>query len=825
MGSESGKVTASHLRRNAYLYVRQSTLYQVANNTESARRQYDLKGRAVALGWPADRVIVIDVDQGQSGASAADREGFQRLVAEVSLGRAGIVLGLECSRLARNSADWHKLLQICALHDTLICDEDGLYDPCSFNDRLLLGLKGTMSEAELHFLHARMQGGLLAKARRGELAVRLPVGFVYNGADHVVLDPDAGVRRAVEYLFTTFARTGSALAVVKTFATEGLKFPAHHLTGPHAGQLYWTPLRHHRVLATLHNPRYAGAYFYGRKRYLTDHGGATRTVAKPRDEWTVFIPDAHHGYIGWDQYEANQKTLAANAAAHGEQRKAGPAREGPALLQGLVVCGRCGQRMTVGYHKRRDGSLVPDYACQREGIATATPVCQNITGADIDTAVADLVLDRLTPLAIDVALTVSDEIAAHAAQADRIRASHVQRARHEAEQARRRYLAVDPTNRLVADALEADWNNRLRELADAQDEYDRASSRAEQELDHARRDRIRALATDFPALWHNPATPMRERKRLIRLLITDVTLLRGDDSITASVRFPAGQHHTLHLPRPRNAWQLHTTPDTTIATIDELLATHPIDETVTILNQRGLTGGWGKPFTGASLTALCRNRNIPSHADRLRAAGMLTLDELADELGVTTATAKRWHRLGLIAGHRIDGRREQLYEPRQPRPTTAQIGASQRPAETAQLITGFQLADRLAVSPSTVYSWFKAGLITAHAVDSRGFNLYRPDQTRPTKAEVTASQRPAGTTDLITGGQLAAKLGRSRSAIYKWYQLGLIQAVGTDKTGRHLYPPDQQPPAPAQIRQARAAARERHRQLPSSDAGTPRATS
>ena len=813
MSAESMKVTASHLRRNAYLYVRQSTMYQVANNTESARRQYDLKGRAVALGWPADRVIVIDVDQGQSGASAADREGFQRLVAEVSLGRAGIVLGLECSRLARNSADWHKLLQICALHDTLICDEDGLYDPCSFNDRLLLGLKGTMSEAELHFLHARMQGGLLAKARRGELAVRLPVGFVYDGADNAVLDPDAGVRRAVEHLFATFARTGSALAVVKTFATEALKFPAHHLTGPHAGQLYWTPLRHHRVLATLHNPRYAGAYFYGRKRYVTDPDGTTRTVTKPRDEWTVLIPGAHPGYLSWEQYEANQNTLSANAAAHGDERRAGPAREGPALLQGLVVCGRCGQRMTVGYHKRRDGSLVPDYACQREGIATATPVCQNITGAHIDTAVADLVLERLTPLAIDVALNVSDEIATQAAEADRVRASHVQRVRHEADQARRRYLAVDPTNRLVADALEADWNNRLRELAVAQDEYDKASSRAERELEQAQRDRIRALATDFPALWHNPATPMRERKRLIRLLVTDVTLLRSNDNITVSVRFPAGQHHTLHLPRPRNAWQLHTTPDTTIATINELLDAHPFDEAVTILNERGLTGGWGKPFTVASLTALCRNRNIPSHANRLRTTGMLTTDEIAAKLQVATATIKSWHHLGLITGRRIDGRGEHLYHPDQPRPTAAQVTASQRTDGTAQLITGFQLAARLGVSPSTVYSWFRAGLIEAHAVDNRGFNLYHPGQTRPTNAEVTASQRPPGTSELITGGQLAAKLGLSRSAIYKWYQLDLIPAAGTDKTGRHLYQPDQQPPTPDQIRQARAAARERHSQL------------
>jgi DNA invertase Pin-like site-specific DNA recombinase/DNA-binding transcriptional MerR regulator len=800
------KVTAAHLRRDAYLYVRQSTMYQVVNNTESTRRQYDLRGRAVALGWPADRVIVIDVDQGQSGASAADREGFQRLVAEVSLGRAGIVLGLECSRLARNSADWHKLLQICALHDTLICDEDGLYDPCSFNDRLLLGLKGTMSEAELHFLHARMQGGLLAKARRGELTVRLPIGLVYDGAGHVVLDPDTGVREAVGHLFTVFAQTGSARMVVKTFAAEGLKLPARHLTGTHAGQLYWTPLLHNHVLATLHNPRYAGAYCYGRRRHFTNPDGAARTIVKPRDEWTVLIRDAHPGYISWEQFDTNQTTLAANAAAHGGDRKAGPPREGPALLQGLVVCGKCGQRMTVGYHKRCDGSLLPDYSCQREGIATATPACQNICGAGVDAAVADLVLQTLTPLALDVALSVTDQIAAQAADADRIRASHVQRAHHDAEQARRRYLAVDSANRLVADSLEADWNTKLRELADAQDGYDKAKTRAARELDQTQRERIHALAADFPALWNNPATPMRERKRLIRLLVTDVTLLKTRDGITASVRFPAGQHHTLTLPRPLNAWELHTTPETTVTLIDELLNTHTFDETVEILNKQGLTGGWGKPFTVVSITALCRARNIPSYADRLRAAGMLTTDEIATQLDATAATLKTWYRLGLITGQRIDGRGQRLFHPGQRRPTTAQVTASQRPPGTTELVTGLQLADRLGVSRSTVHHWYELGLIDVEAVD-RGVNLYRPDQQRPTAAQVRASQRPPEAADLITGGQLADKLGLSRSTIYKWYQLDLIEAFATDTTGRHLYHPNQQPPTPAQITTARAQAR------------------
>ena len=669
MSDSQTKVTADHLRRDAYLYVRQSSLYQVANNTESSRRQYDLRGRAVALGWPADRVIVIDVDQGLSGASATDREGFQRLVADVSLGKAGIVLGLECSRLARNNADWHRLLELCSLSGTLICDEDGLYDPGSINDRLLLGLKGTISEAELHFIRARLQGGLLAKAARGELHVRLPVGLAYDQLGNVTLDPDAEVRGAVAHLFECFEQTSSAHAVVKQFAADQLKFPGRHLGGPHHGETYWKPLRHDLVLFTLHNARYAGAYFYGRRKQLTDINGHTRTVLKPREQWTVLIPDAHPGYITFDQYERNQQTLAANAAAHSnEERRAGPAREGPALLQGLVVCGTCGKRMTVSYHRRRSGELLPDYNCAREGIATGTPPCQTICGAGVDQAVAKLVLEQLTPLAIETALAVSTELAQRAEHADRIRQMGVQRAEHAADAARRRYLAVDPTNRLVADQLEADWNGKLRELADAKDEYERATQAGNRPLTDEQQARIRALATDLPALWNNPATPMRERKRLIRLLVTDITLIRGNEQITAHVRLSGGQHHTLTAPRPLRAWEAHTTPASTIARIDQLLDDHTYDETVKILNDKGLTGGWGHPFTVESLTQLCRNRGIPDLAQRLRDQGMLTLEQTAAQFGVTTDTVKIWQRRGDITGRRIDRRRAHLYHPGQNRP-------------------------------------------------------------------------------------------------------------------------------------------------------------
>ncbi|MCA1681202.1 MAG: recombinase family protein, partial [Actinobacteria bacterium] len=319
-------------------------------------------------------------------------------------------------------------------------------------------------------------------------------------------------------------------------------------------------------------------------------------------------------------------------------------------------------------HKRRDGELLPDYHCSREGIATGTPPCQTICGAGVDAAVASLVLEQLTPLAIETALAVSTELTQRAADADRIRKMGVQRSEHAADAARRRYLAVDPTNRLVADQLEADWNTKLRELADTKDEYERATQAGSRPLTDEQQARIRALATDLPALWRNPATPIRERKRLIRLLVTDATLIRGNDQITAHVRLSGGQQHTLTLPRPLRAWEAHTTPASTIALIDELLDQHTYDETVEILNERGLTGGWGKPFTVPSLTQLCRNRDIPDLRQRLRAQGMLTLEEIAAGLGVTTATIKRWQGQGLITGRRIDGRRAHLYHPGQSRP-------------------------------------------------------------------------------------------------------------------------------------------------------------
>ncbi len=435
-------------------------------NTESTARQYALRERATALGWEASRIVVIDQDLGQSGASAVDREGFQRLVAEVGLGHVGLVMGLEVSRLARSSLDWHHLLEMCAMTGTLILDEDGLYDPATFNDRLLLGLKGTMSEAELHVLRARLRGGILNKAQRAALKLPLPMGLAYAEDETVILDPDAQVQHALCVFFATFKRTGSATATVKYFRSQGLLFPRRIRTGPHAGEIHWAPLLHSTTLHVLHNPRYTGAFCYGRTHTTKRLDGSHHLEIVPQEEWPFLFRDTHAGYITWEEYEANLEQLQHNRPAYGEDRRHGPAREGPALLQGLVICGRCGQRMTLRYYERKKGTrLYPEYLCQKERIEQAgDELCQQVLGAGLDAAISELLLAQLTPLAIDTTMQVYEELHTQAKAAQRLRDQQVERASYAAELAQRRFLRVDPENRLVADVLEADWNARLREL-------------------------------------------------------------------------------------------------------------------------------------------------------------------------------------------------------------------------------------------------------------------------------------------------------------------------------------------------------------------------
>ena len=663
-----------------------------------------------------------------------------------------------------------------------------------------------------------MQGGLLAKARRGELKLCLPAGLAYDAAGTaIMLDPDTEVRGAVQLLLDTFTAAGSARAVVAAFNTAHLTFPGRHQGGPHAGELYFKPLTHDTVLDVLHNPAYAGAYVYGRSKTSTDLDGHVHSHLKPVSDWTVCIRDHHPGYLTWAQYERNQAVLSANAASRGEDRTAGPAREGSALLQGMVICGRCGRRMSVGYHTLADRTRVPACHCQRASIRNARPACQAIAGTSIDAAISVLICDTLTPLALQNALTVTAELAADARKADTVRAAHVQRAQNAADAAQRRYLAVDPASRLVADTLEAGWNTRLRGLAQARDDYARARD-TDVALDEEQQARVLALAGDFPALWNDPATPMRERKRLLRLLITDVTLTRDSDGATCcQVRFTGGQHHALTLPRPLTATEQHTTAPATVELIDQLLNDHPFDQISEILNGRGITGGWGRAFTVQNLAALCRARGLGTHASRLLAAGMLTAGQIAADFKVTPQTIGKWHRRGLITARRTDGRGECLYHPGQHPPGPADKTAARRPEGTRHLLTSRQPAASLGVTSSTILRWTQLGLLTIAATGNRGFSLYQPGQPRPTRDQITTACRPPGTGDAITGGQLAARHGVSRSAVYKWHQLGLIRSLGTDGTGRNLYHPGQQAPSPGQIRAARRhAAAECQTSLPSS---------
>jgi DNA invertase Pin-like site-specific DNA recombinase len=655
------KVTGVHLERDAYLYIRQSTPRQVLENIESTQRQYALRHRAVAQGWPLERIHVIDCDLGKSAAQAVGRDGFQQLVSEVALGKAGLVMGLEVSRLARNSADWHRLIELCSIAGTLILDEDGLYDPTAFNDRLLLGLKGELSQAELHFLKARMRGGVLNKARRGELEMAPPVGLVYLPDGRIGLDPDREVQSVIQLVFDTFERTGSAMQTVRHFREEGLRFPRRIRAGAHKGELLWGQPDHSRIIQILHNPRYAGAFVYGRTRSGRKPDGKYTATKMPREKWQFLIRDVHPGYITWDQFESNQKRLAENTLAFAATRTLGPAREGPALLQGRVLCGICGERMGVHYWKE-SGKVTTTYVCQEESIRRGSKVCQRVSGSVVDRAVSDLLLELVQPLTLDVAFAVQQEVEARFAETDALRRQQVERARYEAELARRRYMSVDPGNRLVADVLEAEWNEKLRLHAATQEDYDRHVLHQRRRADAETRQKILSLASDFPRIWNDPELPARERKRMLRLLIEDVTLLRTD-KITAQVRLRGGATRTLILERPVPIAQIRKHKADIIAEIDALLNEHCDREVAEILNQRGCRTWESTPFTLKKIAWIRMTYQLKSRFGRLRDQGLLTGEEIAKALGISETTVHEWARCGLLRRIVCDSRGHSLYEP------------------------------------------------------------------------------------------------------------------------------------------------------------------
>jgi DNA invertase Pin-like site-specific DNA recombinase len=655
--SETGKITASHLRRPAVIYVRQSTLAQVDRNRESTARQYDLAARAVALGWPRIGVKVIDDDLGVSGASTAGRSGFAYLAAQVGLGQVGIVLSLEVSRLARNNADWYRLLDLAGLTDTLIGDADGVYHPALFNDRLLLGMKGTMSEAELHILRARLDGGLRNKAARGELRRGLPVGLVWGEADGQILHhPDEAVRGVIAAIFEQFPLRGSARSVWLWLKEQGLKMPLPRNVYDPAAEIVWVEPTYPAVRKILTHPVYAGAYVYGKtryERYVDEHGALkTRRRAVPADQWQVLIPDHHPGYIDWDTYQANQARIGANTRPRAHQPGTGPVREGCALLQSLATCGVCGRKLAVYY----DGptKATPGYYCSTGTLVNGRGVFHmRIGGIAVQSAVVEAFLAALAPTALQACLAAAQQLEdGHDAALAQWR-RELERARYTASRAERRYRAVDPDNRLVARGLETEWEHALADLAAAETELAHRQATRPKTLSPPERAAILALGKDLDQVWAAPTTTDRDRKRLLRTLLDEVNISLDREAAQAQLvlRWNGGAISELTVSTRRTPRRLRTDEDT----IDLLrrLAVHYPDTVIAgILNRQRRRTARGLSFTATRVQSLRHHWNIPCHqpTNEPQEGQPLNVSTAAKQLGIAPSTLLRWLNDGFVAG-------------------------------------------------------------------------------------------------------------------------------------------------------------------------------
>lgn len=658
-----GKVQPRHRERLAAVYIRQSTMQQVVKHQESTRLQYGLVDRAQTLGWPESRVLTIDEDLGVSGSSAEGRSGFQRLVAEVSLDHVGIVLGVEMSRLARSCRDWYQLLEVCAVFGTLIGDLDGIYDPAVYNDRLLLGLKGTMSEAELHVIKQRMLQGKLAKAKRGELGFLLPMGYVCKPNGEVVKDPDEQAQSVIELVFDLFERYGTLHAVLRQLVAEQVQMPCRVHCGDQKGELEWRRPNRVSLSNLLHNPAYAGVYAYGRRpadprRKQPGRPGTGRIVARP-DEWAVCLKDRLPAYITWEQYERNLRQLELNTKA-----AAGVIRQGPSLLAGLIVCGRCGRRMAVTYSN--NGKTLR-YHCYREVVDYAGPACQSLLGTPLDEMVTDLVLQALKPAALDVSLRVAADIEAERTAKSRQWEQRLERAHYQAERAYRQYNAVEPENRLVARTLEKQWEEALAAHHALKDDYARYLASEPPTLSARDRERIQRLARDIPALWCAPTTTNADRQAIIRQLVDRVVVtVRGETEKVDVVLHWVGGH------------QMHAELIRPVAKLDQLSYYDDLMDRVEQLHHQGHTAkaiaatlnaeGWRPAkrrddFNPSMVRSLMLRRGLSKRAQRATShptkqksrhwkANEWTLQELAHELDMPQVTLYSWLRKGELNARR-----------------------------------------------------------------------------------------------------------------------------------------------------------------------------
>lgn len=653
----SPTIAAQHLEKAAYIYVRQSTLSQVRHHQESTERQYALRDQALALGWAPEAIRVLDRDLGKSGAQTDGRDDFKALVADVSMGDVGAIFALEVSRLARSNLDWHRLIELCALMGTLVVDEDGCYDPADFNDGLLLGLKGTMAQAELHFLRARLQGGKLNKAKKGELGFVLPVGLCREADGSIGLDPDDEVRGAVAMVFRFFRETGSAYGVVHRFRELGLRFPKRAYGGVWDGRLIWGRLSHSRVLEILKNPSYAGVYVFGRYQTLRKVGadGSIKTSLRrmPEASWRVTLQDHHDGYISWDDYRHNQDLLAKNRTNGQATMLGGPSREGAALLQGLLLCGICGRKLSVRYQGHGGGT--PTYECnhqRREGLATRS--CLSLRCKEPDEAVAAEALRMLEPAQLELAVGAIKHLEERDAVITQQWRRRLERADYEAQLAERSYLEVDPSNRLVAATLEKRWEEALQRHNEVKASYDAFVNREAKVATVEQKAQVLALAKDFPRLWHAPSTKAKDKKRMLRLLIEDITVdkERGSKQAVLHVRWQGGACSDVAITLPANIADRMRYPTTTVERIRTLAKTLRDDQIAVQLNDDGLRSATGKIFTASMINWIRYRYRIP--APTLKRPDELTVTEMMQRFGVSRHVVYYWIERGVVTARRLN---------------------------------------------------------------------------------------------------------------------------------------------------------------------------
>jgi excisionase family DNA binding protein len=655
------KIGPVHLGRDAYVYVRQSTLTQVREHTESLARQYELRERAVALGWDAHQVKVIDADLGRSGSETTAREGFKELVADVGLGQVGIIFGIEVSRLARNNTDWYQLLDLCALTNTLIADSDGVYHPGEFNDRLVLGLKGTMSEAELHLIRSRLTAGLRHKAARGELRQGLPVGFDYDPDDQVVLCADEAVVEAITTVFRRFAELGSARQVLLSLREDGVLLPRRP---GRAGRIHWTAATYPAVHDFLTNPCYAGAFVFGRNRTEKRIDGAgrvvTRTIALPREEWAVLIPEHHPGFIDWATYEANTAQLRANWRPP-RGTGGGAAREGAALLQGRIRCGRCGRMMQTGYSGTHGNS--PRYVCGRaKQLYGGERGCQSLGGKRLEQRVLAEVFTVLAPAALDATVqALRDAEQAHA-DGSRVFTLAVERARFEADRARRQYDAVEPENRLVARTLERALESRLANQRQAERDLLAQQARRPVQLTEDELTWLSRAGADVKAIFDAPTTSFRDRKQLLRAILTEVVVTIDDDKRTAALKliWQGGSSTELVMAMNKTGGHARVTDEDTVCLVRRLAESYDDTTIAMILSRQHRRTGTGLSFTKTRVKSLRVARGIPAYQPPAESVGadgddavVVTVAEAGRLLGVGKVTIYRWLTEGFLTGEQL----------------------------------------------------------------------------------------------------------------------------------------------------------------------------